>query len=192
MLEREEKRVQSKKAADKRWEKSQDKAKVDADAYADAMPGEERRGEERREEKSKEELNSLSSDDKSSEKKKKRFVPPTIDEIKDYFKSKSESIEEATKFYNFYESKGWMVGKNKMQKWKGAAGGWISRNGKSVAVETKDDVKDEIRTVIASIGMSEDQLVEYMQKKEYTGEHGSVIINTLDPLISKLNRLSNA
>jgi len=46
MLEREEKRIQSKKAADKRWGKQEDKAKDDATAYANAMPGEERIGEE--------------------------------------------------------------------------------------------------------------------------------------------------
>ena len=27
----------------------------------------------------------------------------------------------------FYESKGWMIGKNKMVSWKGAVGGWNSR-----------------------------------------------------------------
>lgn len=34
---------------------------------------------------------------------------------------------EASKFYNFYAAKGWMVGKNKMKSLPHAIGGWISR-----------------------------------------------------------------
>jgi hypothetical protein len=59
---------------------------------------------------------------------KSRFTPPTPKEINDYFREKGSSAEEAKKFFYFYESKNWMVGKNKMKKWKSSAGLWISRN----------------------------------------------------------------
>lgn len=35
--------------------------------------------------------------------------------------------EQTEAFWNFYESKGWMVGKNKMVSVSGAVGGWASR-----------------------------------------------------------------
>lgn len=65
---------------------------------------------------------------KEIEKKKNTFTPPSIEEIKTYFKEKGSTESEAESFYNFYESKGWYVGKNKMQKWHSAASGWMGRN----------------------------------------------------------------
>lgn len=52
-----------------------------------------------------------------------KFTPPTLEEIKNYCKEKSISIN-TERFINFYESKGWMVGKNKMKDWKAAVRGW--------------------------------------------------------------------
>ena len=54
--------------------------------------------------------------------------PESIAEAIDYFKSKGSSKIEGEKFYYFYESKGWMIGKSKMKNWKMSASGWISRN----------------------------------------------------------------
>lgn len=64
-------------------------------------------------------------------KNKKRFSPPNEEELLTYFfeKTKNEQLarKEAEQFYNYYESNGWMVGKNKMKKWESAASGWITR-----------------------------------------------------------------
>lgn len=57
-----------------------------------------------------------------------RFKAPTLSEAVEYFASKGSTAEQAERFINFYESKGWMVGKTKMQKWKAAASNWINRN----------------------------------------------------------------
>jgi len=57
------------------------------------------------------------------EKKSTRFVPPTIDEIKAYCKERNSRIDPEA-FYSFYESKGWMIGKNKMKNWKMAIVTW--------------------------------------------------------------------
>lgn len=35
---------------------------------------------------------------------------------------------EALRFFNHYESNGWMVGKNRMKKWQAAVSSWLSRN----------------------------------------------------------------
>jgi len=56
--------------------------------------------------------------------------PESIAEAIDYFKSKGSTKNEGEKFYYFYESKGWKVGKTKMKNWKMSASGWISRNKK--------------------------------------------------------------
>ena len=63
----------------------------------------------------------------SREEKPNRFTPPTVDEIKKYAADTGRQIDADT-FFNFYESKGWMVGKNKMKDWKAAVRGWCSRN----------------------------------------------------------------
>ncbi len=61
------------------------------------------------------------------DKRAKRFAPPTPDVISQYAKEKGISID-ADRFCDFYESKGWMVGKTKMKDWKAAARGWASRD----------------------------------------------------------------
>jgi hypothetical protein len=53
----------------------------------------------------------------------KRFIVPKIDEIRDYCNERGNHVD-AGKFYDFYESKGWMIGKNKMKDWKAAVRNW--------------------------------------------------------------------
>ena len=56
----------------------------------------------------------------------KRFTPPTHIEALDYFKERGLASEhEAQRFIDFYEMKGWMVGKNKMKDWKAAIRNWM-------------------------------------------------------------------
>ena len=56
---------------------------------------------------------------------RKNFKPPTQKELQEYCKEKNYIID-VDRFINFYESKGWMVGKNKMKSWKAAASNWAS------------------------------------------------------------------
>lgn len=57
---------------------------------------------------------------------KDRFVTPDSEEIKNYFLEKENTIIEAEKFYNYFESNGWLVGgKTKMKDWKAAARNWM-------------------------------------------------------------------
>ena len=60
--------------------------------------------------------------------KKKKFVKPTIEEIKKYCIERKNSID-AEYFYDHYETTGWMVGKNHMKDWKAAIRTW-ERNSK--------------------------------------------------------------
>lgn len=59
----------------------------------------------------------------------RRFTPPTITEIAEYVTEKRYNVD-AERFWNFYESKEWMIGKNKMKKWKAAVATW-NTNGSS-------------------------------------------------------------
>ena len=58
--------------------------------------------------------------------KPKRFIPPTLLEVRDEVFEKAYSLDPET-FIAFYESKNWMVGKNKMKNWKAALVTWNKR-----------------------------------------------------------------
>ena len=62
--------------------------------------------------------------------KKRNFVVPSVSEIKDYCLVRDNQIN-AEQFYDFYQSKGWLVGKNKMKDWKAAIRNWERNRTKS-------------------------------------------------------------
>jgi len=55
--------------------------------------------------------------------KAKRFTKPTIEDIKSYCQERNNSVD-AQRFYDYYESNGWKVGKNSMKDWKAAVRTW--------------------------------------------------------------------
>ena len=59
--------------------------------------------------------------------KAKRFMPPSLNEAQEYFKERGcmTYSTEAQSFIDFYESKGWMIGKNKMKSWKASVRNWL-------------------------------------------------------------------
>lgn len=63
-------------------------------------------------------------EEKNLIKKDNGFKAPTIEEIEAYAKEKGYEYVDAEKFWNFYESKNWYVGKNKMSKWRSAVANW--------------------------------------------------------------------
>ena len=65
--------------------------------------------------------------DKEKVKRESRnFVPPTLSEVKAYCQERNNGIN-PEQFIDFYESKGWFVGKNKMKDWKAAVRNWEQR-----------------------------------------------------------------
>lgn len=62
----------------------------------------------------------------NKERENKRFSPPSLLEVQDYIIEKKYGVN-AHSFWNFYESKNWMVGKNKMKDYKKAIAGWEAR-----------------------------------------------------------------
>ncbi len=73
---------------------------------------------------------------KVNNKEGQKFIKPTIDEIKEYCIERNNGIN-AEAFYDFYEAKGWYVGKNKMKDWKACVRTWEKRKEK----ETPKDFK---------------------------------------------------
>ena len=61
----------------------------------------------------------------------KNFKPPTIDEVKAYCKKRNNNVD-AQKFVDFYQSKGWMVGKSKMKDWEACVRTWEKETSKNV------------------------------------------------------------
>lgn len=57
----------------------------------------------------------------------KRFVPPTVDEVKAYCQERNNQVD-PERFVDFYESKNWMIGKNKMKDWKAAVRTWEKKD----------------------------------------------------------------
>lgn len=69
----------------------------------------------------------------------KGFKKPTIEEIELYCKENNKNVD-AISFYNFYESKDWMIGKNKMKKWKAAIATWDRKNKLSKPSEPHESI----------------------------------------------------
>ncbi len=63
---------------------------------------------------------------KVSKEKSTSFVKPTIKEIQEYCTERNNSIL-PNAFYDFYESKGWAVGRNKMKDWRACVRTWENR-----------------------------------------------------------------
>jgi hypothetical protein len=79
---------------------------------------------------------------------RKRFKKPNKIEIKIYCIERKNNINFEA-FYDFYESKNWMVGKNKMRDWKASVRTWERR-------ETKKETMSKIDA----------QLSEYLKGKD--------------------------
>lgn len=61
----------------------------------------------------------------NTNKQSTKFIKPNLDEVIEYFISKKSNKEEAEKYFDYYESKGWLVGKTSMKDWKASARNWI-------------------------------------------------------------------
>ena len=82
-------------------------------------------------------VNDNDNDNQNDNKNIKRFIKPTVEEIK-----KQYPDLDALRFYNYYESNGWKVGRNPMKDWKAAARNWLSKDKPLVSkpkIATLDD-----------------------------------------------------
>lgn len=63
----------------------------------------------------------------SNEKPRYKKSKPTVDDIRQYCIERNNGID-AQQFFDFYESKGWMVGRNPMKDWKACVRTWERRS----------------------------------------------------------------
>lgn len=61
------------------------------------------------------------------ENKESRFAPPSLEEVSNYCLERKNGIN-AQNFLDFYSSKGWLIGKNKMKDWRAAVRTWENRD----------------------------------------------------------------
>ena len=83
-----------------------------------------------------------------------RFIIPTVEQIKEYCTERNNKID-AEYFFNYYQSKGWMIGKNKMKDWQSAVITWEKREKEF----TKDTPKHD-----RHVNPGEDDLMERLMK----------------------------
>jgi predicted phage replisome organizer len=77
---------------------------------------------------------------KSDKPTRKRFTPPTLEEVQAYCLERNNTVD-AERFMNHYTSNGWLVGKNKMKDWKAAVRTWEKSDYNSGRAKTQ--VKNE-------------------------------------------------
>lgn len=64
--------------------------------------------------------------------RKPRFKPPSLEELQAFLREKNSPVD-AKAFHAFYESNGWMVGRNRMKSWKAAVVTWERNSPHKVA-----------------------------------------------------------
>lgn len=65
-----------------------------------------------------------------------RFSPPTVDDVRAYCAENGYGVD-PERFVDFYESNGWMVGKNHMKDWKAAVRSWERKENPNGKTESK-------------------------------------------------------
>lgn len=92
----------------------------------------------------------LDKDIKDNRAKSTRFVPPTHEEVENYCLERNNKVD-AERFIDFYSSKGWMVGKNKMKDWKACIRTWERSNSTSTQNTQKQVKKSALEMVLENI-----------------------------------------
>ena len=78
--------------------------------------------------------------------KDRKNIPPSLEEVTAYCNERKNNIDPQT-FIDFYESKGWMVGKNKMKDWKACIRTWERSDRKHtdhVVIEPPEYIKPPV------------------------------------------------
>ena len=79
--------------------------------------------------------------------KSKKFQKSTHAQVAEYLKEKQQQLD-IDYFIDYYESKDWMIGKNRMKNWKSAINNWL-RNEKNYATNKQRKLTQAERTEIA-------------------------------------------
>lgn len=80
------------------------------------------------------------------ESKRKRFTPPTLEEVKEYCFERNNNVD-AERFIDYYTANGWKVGKNNMKDWKASVRTWEKTSYKESKPIPKGSIMDDYRTL---------------------------------------------
>ena len=94
-------------------------------------------------------IENINIDNNSLYKERTRFQKPTIEDITAYCTERGNQVD-PEQFYNFYESKGWMIGKSKMKDWRAAVRTWEKRD-RNTAPKRKESVLEHNLKVMDSM-----------------------------------------
>ena len=82
--------------------------------------------------------------------KNKRFKKPSVEDIKEYCIER-KNVVDAESFFNYYESKGWKIGKSAMKDWKSAVRTWEKNNYSSKSknkIQTNLDTWSDVKSIL--------------------------------------------
>ena len=85
--------------------------------------------------------------------KKKRFIKPTLEEIKQYCIERGNKVD-AEHFFDYYESNGWRVGKNSMKNWQATVRTWERSEYRKPTVKknSKEDAINVVNNLMNKLG----------------------------------------
>lgn len=102
----------------------------------------------------------------SKEREKKRFVPPSLDEVTAYCTERNNTVDPEG-FIDFYTSNGWKVGKNPMKDWKAAVRSWEQREKRPARKKPGrfDVLNEAIRKELAASGSDRSKGMSFLNGK---------------------------
>lgn len=92
-----------------------------------------------------------------------KFRKPSIKEIRDYCLERKNKID-PEQFYNFYESKGWMIGKNKMKDWRAAVRTWEKNSNTLTSEPSKSLITVEVAKDMLARAAITDTMIDVLER----------------------------
>lgn len=93
---------------------------------------------------------------KENIKEKKQFKKPTLEELEEYKKEINGTVD-VQHFIDYYESNGWLVGKNHMKDWKATYRNW---NRKQQPIKSNEIIPEWVGKEIEEKEANEEQILE--------------------------------
>ena len=81
---------------------------------------------------------------------KSNFAIPKIEDVFDEMLKRTDEYNakiQSERFFTYYDSNGWMVGKNKMKNWRSAVAGWINRSKPEKRQVNTEEIKKSLKQI---------------------------------------------
>lgn len=95
---------------------------------------------------------------------KKQTTRPTIEEVTAYFAELNQPYESA-KFFDYYQSNGWKVGKNAMKDWRATARNWARRNSNGSDNPLDPNRKLTRNMAVSDVNATRDAMAAFLGEK---------------------------